>query len=165
MSALSRARETFELIYPGSNCVESELLNERRFGVLEFMDAKETLANEDIRRKSRFEMDYVPENGESVNQFYGRVKRDFSRLLDIFMENNYSSVTIVGHGGYLRGICYVFNVDETLASIPFLVDNGKGVTLDVKRLKDYEYKIELVSLIGGISLEDIRCIRPKIKVK
>ena len=160
-SPLKRSYQTLEVIYPGKEVHKSPYLLERNFGILERM-SKEEFAEyckdhfpPDNGQESEEELADIPEGGESTLMVIERTRRDFPKLVDEFIEKGYDLVTICGHGAYIRDMAHAFGlpVMGALRGDAFL-DNGKGVTLDVKRTED-GLDMNIIGCIGGETVEDV----------
>lgn len=158
-SALKRAAETIQIIYPGREVHRDAGLNERDFGDLETMskeDADRYVREHFITDDSEQEEDLnnAPPNGESTRQVADRSKKVFRRLVKEFREKGYETVTICGHGAYLRDFAFAYGL-PVLGEIKSdrYLDNGKGFTLEVDDSEDP--KIKVVGYIGGETARDV----------
>lgn len=155
-SCLQRTQQTLRLVYPDRPFTISPLLNERDFGLIEY----ET----DLEVINRWRVERVDERGEEIEEafstiggestlvFTRRVLRDFTAFLDECYQPD-KTITIFGHGGYLRQLFPAFEVPG-LARLRPRIRNGFGAVFRVERV-GAAYRLTVEEWIGSKQLEDI----------
>ena len=108
-SPLDRTKQTAEIINKNMQVPIKyhENLMERNFGIYEGKDAKTVDVWKDLLK---YHDNVAVENGEKIQEFFGRV---FDCMSDIEKENKDKNVLIVTHGGVARAIdCYFNGIPE-----------------------------------------------------
>ena len=155
-STLVRTQQTLRLVYPELPFEATHLLDERDLGVIEYI-TDPAVGRERLRHladeNGREYPDAYP-GGEDFERFSARVLRDFTLLLAQARSRGSESITIFGHGSYLRqvGICFAV---PGYTNIRPIVRNGTGFTFDALPKDEGGFSLSIRSFIGGNSLGEL----------
>lgn len=154
VSALSRTLETKNIIFPDTPYEVNSLLNEINFGVYERTNPDEYIHDERyIKWLNHTDDAIVPANGESFNQFFLRVQRDFPKVIEDLYNRGYENVAIIGHGAYFSEVMGIFLNDPRHLK-KRLFENGKGLIIKVTKEND-AFQYSLIGNIGVMAETDI----------
>lgn len=100
-SPMKRAVETCEILYPDQDYVAVDALTECNFGEFENMSFDELSKNERFAQWLSHEKDFVPQGGESNEEFAKRCLRGIDAMLTDMMKNQTYEAVCVCHGGVI----------------------------------------------------------------
>ena len=154
-SSLVRTQQTLRIVYPDAPFETTHLLDERDLGDLEYItdpavgrEHLKHLADENGREYP----DAYP-GGENFEQFSERVLRDFTLLIKNAEARGQETVTIFGHGSYLRQVGICFHVPGYTNVRP-IVRNGTGFVFEAAG-RNGGFSLEIRAFIGGGSVADL----------
>lgn len=108
-SALTRARQTAEIIFPGKEIMADPRINEVDFGKWNGMTIQEIMENypDDMDSWAKNPMSFCFPGGESVGDFILRINDFFNSVSDLA-----EKIVVVSHGGVIRFlICRLLKLD------------------------------------------------------
>lgn len=155
-STLTRTAQTLEIVYPGRTYECTHLLDERDLGVIEYCTDPEEAARwrAGVLDENGHERPDAYAGGENFDTFYVRVRRDFNALLEQAYRKGENTVTVFGHGSYLRMLGTCFAVPGYTDVRP-IVRNGHGFVFDAARNRENDFSLRITDCIGGGSVQDI----------
>lgn len=139
VSGLARTRETMDLLYERSECVEIEKLQEMNFGVFECRSFDDLKEDTEFQRWVYDERGNVcPPGGETRNDFSKRVKDGLKELIGLHRLKEWShrhggedAVTVmVCHGGVISAIMQELFPEEKSGMWDWIPDPGLGYVVD-----------------------------------
>lgn len=155
-SDLLRTQQTMQTIYPGQPFTPTPLLRERDFGPIEWETDPEKIRQWRMERwnKDGTENSARYGDGETTPVFANRVQRDFSLFVTQLLKRHVSTVTVCGHGGFLRQLGTGFCV-KGFENVKPAVLNGRGLIFEVSISDAAPFQITLAGYIGGNTLEEV----------
>lgn len=131
-SSMKRCIETAHLIYPNTEIVIDNRLNECNFGDFEGKNYKELNGNRSYQKwiDSNGKMKFP--NGESMEIFKKRCISAFKDITNKFLNKN--CIAFVVHGGTIMSILEAY-CDSGKGYFDFMCDNANGYTCDWEEQK------------------------------
>lgn len=132
VSALKRASETAEILFPKVEQIPVEGLNEMRFGRFEGKNYIEMERDEDYRKWVESGcMGKCPE-GESMDEFIERVSSAFLEIVRLAWKDQVEEIAIVAHGGTQMAVLSAFlEGEENTDYFKLAAGCGEGYLLEV----------------------------------
>lgn len=147
ISALSRTKETCDIIFPNIKTQKEPLINEWCFGDFEMKSFDDLKKREDYQNWINDETKTVcPPKGESEKMFEERSVKGFLNIVKEAEKKGLEEFAIVGHGGVISQVLHQICMDNRnhYERIP---KNGCGVVLEIKK-ENNEYVGKQIGYIG-----------------
>ncbi len=140
-SGMTRANQTFELIFPNIPYTKLPELEECNFGDFEmrtYRDLKDL--PEYISWVSDPTGEVVCPNGESFNQLLERIMRGINIILEDLNNNDQQSAFVVTHGGVITKLMIsIFPEFNMSTDLKLVTKNGEGFCIKFQDGKAVEY--------------------------
>lgn len=155
-STLRRTQETLHIIYPNTDFEPTHLLDERDLGDIEYVTDVEVARawRENMVDEYGNELPETYRGGENFEQFSRRVHRDMNALLEEAFSRGQETITICGHGSYLRQIGISFAVESYINVRP-IVKNGYGFLFRADRNAQHDFRLKIEGFIGGSTMNEV----------
>lgn len=128
-SPMQRALQTAEILYPhAKDKIVLENLRENRFGEFEGRKAAELMQDPRFAQWLDAESAFVPEGGESGQEFARRVVQALGEMWKYMMDNGVFEAACVTHGGVIMAMMGQKALPRKPAA-QWLTDNGAGFTV------------------------------------
>lgn len=131
-SPLKRAVHSAQIIYPekSENLITIDNLKEMDFGDFEGKTIDELKGREDFINWISGKV-AAPPNGEDFNLFVARLANGLREIVQILMDNNKFSASVVMHGGAIMALLAVSAVPRRKEMSDWATGNGRGYTIKI----------------------------------
>lgn len=127
-SPLLRCKQTADIFFPDSLCVNVNEMREMCFGQFEGKTTAELQNDKKYIEWLKGGLDNAPPSGESIREVIGRSFQGFSYIIKDMMSEGFTNCALVTHGGIIMNSLACFGLPKDKPG-QFTTDFGEGFEL------------------------------------